>query len=143
MQVIKKLLVKLNGLHFSQEYLCLPKDSLEQPLHVYLVDNARVLKDITSSHLFVGYSPLVFAFSSMTVGEKKDTLSLLFTNKPFFLNEIAPKKDAIARLSLQKIKTLTGSAEKIEFYEGIQGEHHFVSAFHQFIIQLTNKLYNK
>jgi len=79
----------------------------------------------------------------LVVGENKDTLNLLFTSKPLPLNEIAVKKDAIARLSLQRINALTGSAEIIEFYQGIKGNHHFVSTFHQFIIQLTNKLYNK
>ena len=143
MRVIKKLLDKLNGLHFSQEYLCLSKELLEQPLHVYLVENARIIKDITQSHLFVGYSPLVFAFSSLTLGENRDNLDIVFTSKPFHPNETAAKKDAIARLSLQKINTLAGLADSIEFYQGIKGTHHFVSAFHQFIIQLTNKLYNK
>jgi hypothetical protein len=143
MPVIKKLLNKLNGLHFSQEYLCLSKELFEQPLHVYLVENARIIKDITQSHLFVGYSPLVFALSSMTLGENRDNLDIVLTSKPLHPNEIAAKKDAIARLSLQRIKTLTGSGEIIEFYKGIKGTHHFVSAFHQFIIQLTNKLYNK
>ena len=117
MRVIKKLLNKLNGLHFSQEYLCLSKESLAQPLHVYLVKNTRIIKDITESHLFVGYSPLVFAFSSVTLGEILDNLCLLFTSEPFHLNEIAGKKDAIARLSLHRINTLTGSGdlETVEF----------------------------
>ena len=142
MRVIKKLLEKLNGLHFSQEYLCLSKESFVQPLHVYLFENARITKDISQSHLFVGYSPLIFAFSS-SFGENPKEVHLLFTTRPFLPNEIVGKKDAIARLSLQRIHVLTGSADAIEFYEGIKGTHHFVSPFHQSIIQLTNKLYNK
>jgi hypothetical protein len=142
MRVLKKLLDKLNGLYFSQEYLCLSKESFAQPLHVCLVENARVIKEITESHLFVGYSPLIFAFSSSTSGENRQ-LDLLFTARPFLPNEIVRKKDAIARLSLQRIHALAGSADTIEFYEGIKGTHHFVSPFHQSIIQLANKLYNK
>jgi hypothetical protein len=143
MRVIKKLLDKLNGLHFSQEYLCFSKESLAQPLYVYLTENARIIKDITQSHLFVGYSPLIFAFSSSTAGESRDKLDLLFTTRPFLPNEIVSKKDAIARLSLQRIRTLAGPADTIEFYEGVKGTQHFVSPFHQSIIQLNNKLYNK
>jgi len=143
MGAIKKLLGKLNGLYFSQEYLCLSKESFAQPLHVYLADNARIIKDITQSHLFVGYSPLIFAFSSSATGENRDKLDLLFTTTPFLPNEIVSKRDAIARLSLQRIRTLAGSADTIEFYKGIRGTHNFVSPFHQSIIQLTNKLYNK
>lgn len=142
MRVIKKLLDKLNGLHFSQEYLCFSKESFAQPLHVYLVENARIIKDITQSQLFVGYSPLIFAFSS-AIREKPEEVHLLFTTRPFLPNEIVSKKDAIARLSLQRIHILTGSADTIEFYEGTKGTHRFVSPFHQSIIQLTNKLYNK
>jgi hypothetical protein len=143
MRVIKKLLDKLNGLHFSQEYLCLSKESFAQPLHVYSTENARITKDITQSHLFVGYSPLIFAFSSSTLGESSDSLDLLFTTRPFLPNEIVGKKDAIASLSLQRIHTLSRGADSIEFYEGIKGRQHFVSLFHQSIMQLNNKLYNK
>ena len=141
--MIKKPLDKFNGLHFSQEYLCLSKESFVQPLHVYLVENAGIIKDITQLHLFVGYNPLIFAFSSSIIGEKKDKVDLLFTTRPFSPNEVVSKKDAIARLSLQRIHTLGGSADSIQFYEGVKGSHHFVSGFHQSIIQLTNKLYNK
>jgi len=143
MHVIKKLLDTLNGLHFSQEYLCLSKETFSEPLHVYLVENTRIVKDITQSHLFVGYNPLVFAFSSPALGQNREKIDLLFTGRPFLPNEIAGKKDAIARLSLQRIHTLHGSADPIEFYEGVQGTHRFVSTYHQFIIQLSNKLYNK
>jgi hypothetical protein len=143
MRVIKKLLDKLNGLYFSQEYLCLSKESFSQPLHVYLAENARVIKDITQSHLFVGYCPLIFAFLSSTAWENRDKLDLLFTTRSFLPNEIVSKKDAIARLSLQRIRSLAGLADTIQFYEGTKGTHRFVSPFHQSIIQLTNKLYNK
>ena len=143
MGVIRKLLDKLNGLYFSQEYLCLSKESFAHSLHVYLAAGARIIKDITHSHLFVGYSPLIFALSSSTVGENRDKLDILFTSKPFLPNEIVGKKDAIAHLSLQRIRTLSGSADTIELYEGTKGTHRFVSTFHQSIIQLTNKVYNK
>ena len=142
MLVIKKILNKLNGLYFSQEYLCLSKESFVEPLHVYLIENAHIVKDITQSHQFVGYSPLIFALSSSTLAESSDTLDILFTSKPFQVNETAAKKDAIARLSLQRIHTLTGSNDIIAFYEGVKGSHHFVSLFHQFIIELNNRLYN-
>jgi hypothetical protein len=143
MLVIKKILNKLNGLYFSQEYLCLSNESFVEPLHVYLVENSRIIKDITQSHLFVGYSPLIFALSSLALAESGRTIDLLFTGKPFHPNEIAAKKDAIASLSLQRIHILTGSNDIIEFYEGVKGSHHFVSPFHQFIIELVNNLYNK
>ncbi len=54
MNFFKKFLNNLNGLHYSQEYLCLAQESFQQPLHAFLIDNGRVIKDITDLHLFVG-----------------------------------------------------------------------------------------
>ena len=64
MQLLQKLLNKFNGLRYKQEYLCLARESFQDPLHVYLISENKVIKDITNHHLFTGYSPLVFAFPS-------------------------------------------------------------------------------
>jgi hypothetical protein len=143
MALIKKLLNKLNGLHYSQEYLCLSKETLQDPLHVYLADSGHVVKDITESHVFVGYSPLIFAVPSSVAHDKPDKIDLVFSLKPFQPNEFPGKKDAIARLSLKKIYQFQDNRGDILFYEGVAGTHRFISRFHQSIIQLNNKLYNK
>ena len=143
MTVIQKLLNKINGLHYSQEYLCLSKETLENPLHVYLVTHGQPRKDITESHLFVGYSPLIFAFPSSVINNKQESLNIIFSGKPYQPNEIPAKKDAIALLSLKKIDQAEVNEETILFYEGVKGRHHFISKFHQFIIQVHNRLYNK
>jgi hypothetical protein len=65
MKLVKKILAKLNGLHYPPEYLCFPKESFSQPLRAYLVTGRQVIKDITGYHSFTGYSPLVFTIWSL------------------------------------------------------------------------------
>ena len=143
MALIKKLLNKLNGLHYSQEYLCLSKETLRAPLHVYLTQSGKVVKDITESHTFVGYSPLIFAISSCVVDANPDKIDLLFSMKPFQPNEFPGKKDAVARLLLRKIYEFGIDGDYILLYEGAKGTHRFISRFHQIIMQVYNRLYNK
>jgi hypothetical protein len=145
MQLFQKLLQKFNGLFYSQEYLCLAKESLQQPLNTYLVDGERIIKDITNEHLFTGYSPLIFVLSS-PAGNDQDlplNIDIAFSEHSFQQNEILQKKDAIARLSLKMICKQAAGDITIFYYEGTRGQHHFLSSFHQYIIGLNNRLYNR
>jgi flavin reductase (DIM6/NTAB) family NADH-FMN oxidoreductase RutF len=144
MQLLKKLLNNFNGLHYHQEYLCLSKEDFEHPLHSYLVNKTTVIKDITGLHLFVGYSPLIIALSSLTVpGADSSTIEIAFSDRPLQQNEELGRKEAIAHLSLIKIHESKQGNDLIFFYEGVRGSHHFVSNFHQWVIELNNQLYNK
>jgi hypothetical protein len=145
MQLFQKLLNKFNGLHYSQEYLCLAKESFQQPLHVYLIHNGTIIKDITTLHLFAGYSPLIFVLSSLLSGMagEQQTIQLVFSEEQLQPNEAFNKKDAVVLLTLKKIYQQAVNRDTILFFEGVTGRHHFISPFHQFIIQLDNRLYNK
>ena len=101
MKLVKKILNKLNGLHYTQEYLCFAKESFLQPLHVYLVNDKHIIKDITNQHLFVGYCPLVFAFSDTDLPL---FVQLIFSHRTLLPNESFSKKDALALLELEQIK---------------------------------------
>ncbi len=140
MNLVKKALHKFNGLHYRQEYLCLARESFNQPLYVYLVNDKRIIADVTSLHLFVGYCPLVFAFTNMDLPEN---IQLIFTNRQLQPNDIFLKKDAIALLKLRRIKQQVADSTAILYYEGTYGKHYFQSAFHQLIGSLINRLYNK
>ena len=72
MNIIRKILERYNGLQFRQEYVCLSRDEFKQPIHAYIMENDRVLKEITTDHVFAGYSPLIFAVSSMATEHLKD-----------------------------------------------------------------------
>ena len=145
MNLLKKLLNKFNGLHYTQEYLCLARESFTESLHAYLIHNGSIVKDITNLHVFAGYNPLVFAFSSALsdINPEQQTVHLAFSDKLLQPNEAFYEKDAAALLSFKKIDQLAISGDIILFFEGISGSHHFISPFHQFIIELYNRLYNK
>ncbi len=143
---LKKILTKLNGLHYPQEYLCFAKGSLQNPIHVYLVNNKQVLKEITNEHLFVGYCPLVFAFPVPALVNDSglpQSIQLIFSQQLLYPNEIFRPKDAIASLGLATIEQPTAGDRDIVFYEGTRGKHHFLPGFHQWINRLHNQLYNK
>jgi hypothetical protein len=145
MKLVKKILNKLNGLHYPQEYLCFANEFFEQPLHIYLVEAGKVIKDITNLHAFVGYNPLIFALlSSETAFLNPEEIQIAFIRNSLQPNEIFLKKDAVALLTMRKIKEQSAeNGNNILFYQGIKGSHRFISPFHQFMIQLHNLLYNK
>ena len=145
MKLVNKILNKLNGLYYPQEYLCLAKESLQDTLYAWLVCKGQVTKDITKLHLFVGYSPLIFALPSLKEIDQDQltNVDILFTNKILHQNEILSRKDAIAVLQLKKIKEQIADDDTISYFEGLEGEHRFLSPFHQWIIGLNNRLTNK
>lgn len=145
MKLLQKLLNKLNGLHYPQEYLCLAKESFQQPLHIYIVEGPTIIKDITHFHLFTGYSPLVFAISIPAEDNTELPASpeIVLSPRSFQHNETFEKKDAVARLFLKLIKKQSANNITIFYYEGIKGQHRFLSAFHQSVIDLLNRHYNK
>lgn len=137
MQLLQKLLNKLNGLYYKQDYLCLAKETSERCLFAYIVSDNHVI-DITDHHLFIGYSPLIFAFRSSREIQLANELDVFFVNREFDPNEIIKEKDAIAKLSFNKIKQL----DNTQFYEGQNGDHGFISSYHQAILDWQNRLYN-
>jgi len=145
MQLLKKILNKLNGLYYPQEYLCLAKEKFDQPLHVYLVENNRVIQEISEKHLFTGYCPLVLTLYSSPGNHLNlpDTIDIFFSEQSLQSNEFLKKKDAIASLSLKMIQKQSAGNYTIAHYEGVNGTHYFISAFHQSMVSLYNKLYNK
>lgn len=140
MKPLQNLLTKLNGLHYPQEYLCFAKESFSEALFVYLVNNKSIVKDITNQHLFVGYCPLVFAFS---LADLPPSIQIIFSQQVLQPNAIFASKDALATLELRLIKKQQCGASNLLYYEGSQGSHHFLSKFHQFIISFHNQLFNK
>lgn len=144
MALLQKLLNRFNGLDYRQEYLCLAKETFQQPLYVCVIENDKVILDVTCSHNFVGYSPLIFAFPSNLVQNlNAELLQLRFTYRPFQQNEILREKDAIATLVLKKILQQNVDETIVSFYEGVKGRHHFLSKFHQSVIELNNRWYGK
>jgi len=141
MQPVKKILNKLNGLHYRQEYLCFSKESHTDPLYVYIVNDGHIIKDITNQHLFTGYNPVIFAMPADP--GLPTSLRLIFSQHILLPNELFSKKDALAFLEMKIIHKQVSDDGNIFYYEGSQGRHFFISPFHQYINQLYNQLYNK
>ncbi|MBL7703092.1 MAG: hypothetical protein JNM14_12640 [Ferruginibacter sp.] len=140
MKLFQKILNKLNGLHYSQEYLCFANNTLPQQLHAYLVQDQQIVQDITHSHLFVGYCPLVFAFS---VTGMPGHIEVALSNRVLQPNEKLNPKDALARLQLALIKKQQHEGSYFFYYEGMKGSHQFQSAFRQYIGKIYNNRYNQ
>ncbi|MBA4058706.1 MAG: hypothetical protein C0490_28575, partial [Marivirga sp.] len=68
---IKKI---LTGLTVPQEYCCLELENLQDRLNVFLtLKNQHFPVEVSQSHLFLGYKPLVVGLSfSMNSGEYKE-----------------------------------------------------------------------
>ncbi len=145
MRLFQKLLQKLNGLHYPQEFLCLAKETFPDPLHAYLVDDDKVVRDITDRHLFTGYHPLIFTLPIPVDedGGLARQINIVFSQRVLLPNDHIGQKDAIALLSMKWIRTITIGDLNLYYFEGIHGDHSFLSAFHQYIIGLNNRLYKK
>jgi hypothetical protein len=143
MKLVKKILNRLNGLHYTQEYLCIAREIFKEPLHVYIVEEGKPVKDITCSHFFTGYCPLVFAFASATIPNEKVSLEIVFSKNVLPTHALIKKEKIIASLSLKKIAQQIIEDEQLFYYEGITGSHHFLSHFHQRVILLNNRLFNR
>ena len=118
------------------------KEPFQQPLHAYLVDQTKLLKDITKDHSFVGYSPLIFVLSSSVVNGE-ETIEIAFTEKPLETGLDINKAGVVARLGLKKINQLSAGEVEIIFYEGVHGHHRFIPSFNQKLIQLNNHLHQR
>lgn len=135
MQPVKKLLDRLNGYQYRQEYLCLADEPFTQPLYAYTMSGDAIENNITNNHLFVGYSPLIFALDIF-----KNELEIRFTHDELSSGQILKANDALAWLKLRRIPAPTND---IAFYEGAEAHHRFIPAFNQFVNRLNNRLYQQ
>lgn len=135
MHPLRSLLKRLDGLHYPQDYLCLSREQFPHTLQVYATGGGRVLADVTRSHLFVGYSPLIIALQPMTTVSE-----LIFTRHALQPNEYFNEKDALARLSLSPLRDYEGL---MGFYVVGRGTHRFQSGWQQLLQDLYNRRYNR
>ena len=106
---MKKILTKFNGLHYRQEYLCLAKESLQRSIHAYLVIDRQVIKDITNSHVFTGYSPLMFTLTSSDLQEPLPDIEIFFSQQSLEPNDFFEEKESGAEGSDREIGLAFGN----------------------------------
>ena len=87
MGIVKKILTKFNGLHYRQEYLCLAKESFQNPIHAYFIKDGQIIKNITNENLFTGYRPLIFTLTSSDLKEPFSNIEILFSQQSLQPND--------------------------------------------------------
>jgi hypothetical protein len=125
----------LTGLTIPRQYVCLPLEDLSEPLSVFLtLHHSPDLFDVTSSHVFLGYKPLIILLKANTI-EISESVCLNFVNGSFESNTrwrgFPSDSKSVARLELKKIPVQL--AEGFQLFEGVYGEHGFLHPFHQFM----------
>lgn len=124
----------LTGLTIPQEYVCLTTPELQSALSVLLTTNDGGYNcDVSSTHLFLGYKPLIIGLSFRTddhnhsLVKSQDFVQLSFR----YQKSSNSTESAIGRLSLKKIEEKNFGEVMVIIYEGRHGEHSFLNAFHR------------
>lgn len=128
----------LTGLTVPQEYVCLNSTNFSYPLSVFYSSTKSKL-NVTSSQLFLGYKPLILALSIKVNDQAYQVVGNQNQITLYFENPDSVTPTPLARLVLKKIGEKILDRTAILFYEGVKGEHHFLSSFHQWINRLREK----
>ncbi|HLZ15603.1 MAG TPA: hypothetical protein VKQ08_01105 [Cyclobacteriaceae bacterium] len=128
---VKKI---LTGLTIPQEYVCLESPDLVSSLSVFLSDEQAVRHaNVTASHLFLGYKPLIIALPFDTHDTKSQEVRSQSKIVLNFENPDPLKPVRLSRLVLKKIGEKILEEKLLVFYEGVHGEHSFLNAVHQWV----------
>jgi hypothetical protein len=138
LNLFKKILDQLRGLHYSREYLCFAKANFTHTPQLYLISKGLVLRNITDAHLFVGYKPLILAFPNSKETIHENNCHLILSQLIYQPNDQI-KKGCPCQACFKKIN----QTETYTFYEGQTGWHHFLNSFEQKLVSLYNYLYNR
>lgn len=144
MNLIKKILDRLTGIPFRQEYLCL-SEPLDHPPRLLLYVHGQFVKDVTNEHVFSGYSPLIFSFPDANGSSDSWPLSIQIklVNDLSNSNVNNDQKAALATLELKKIGEQNSNGMTVRHYEGTRGQHYFLNAFQQKIMTVSNSWFSK
>ena len=144
-KLLKRVLSRLSGYAYPQEYLCLDEAPFTNPLLAYWTINDTIAGEVTQDHVFAGYSPLLFAFSSIKLPGLADHpfITIRFSPHTLPVDALLKERDAVASLRLQKIRVQEMDGHIIYYYEGTEGRHHFLPAFNQYMIRMHNWLYQQ
>ncbi len=131
---MKKFFKKnLLGRNILQEYLCLANDVLSDRFQIY-VSTCSFNKNISDSHLFLGYKPLIIGIPICNDDEDiKAIKSLNVISLNFIFHG-----NVTANLELKLINARVLGKTHLFIYEGMRGSHRFLSAFHLFNNTLLN-----
>ncbi|MDQ2657917.1 MAG: hypothetical protein M3Y60_10900, partial [Bacteroidota bacterium] len=122
---MKKL---LSGLTIPQQYVCISLEDFQRQFSVLLTgaEGDRLL-DVSNTHLFIGYRPLILAIVFTEGPESvpaEDIIRLSFVHRNLVAPASSdPARDCVARLEARKIQARVLGHQTIVFYEGTHGTH--------------------
>lgn len=149
---LKSQLKKLvTGLTVPQEYCCLELENFQHPLSVFLtLRNQDFRMEVTQSHLFLGYKPLIIGLPFAINGQDYKTIKeqpqicLSFGQVKFETNagwhDFPTNQTSVARLVLRKVGEKTMNEQAVLLYEGDYGAHSFLNSIKQFVNRQRGKL---
>ena len=133
----------LTGIDIKQEYVCLALEDITDTFSVFLTtrhDDQSL--DVTASHRFLGYSPLLMAVpfaNEDTPAARATDICLSFTANDSTVDckwrEFPSSQASVARLHLKRIVERRVGETFLVFYEGTLGWHRLLGAFHR----MTNR----
>jgi flavin reductase (DIM6/NTAB) family NADH-FMN oxidoreductase RutF len=150
-RIIKKWLL---GTDLTQEYICTGLENFSKSFNISLsFQTNSIILDVTNTHIFLGYKPVI-----MGVSIKKDDTSYnaLINSQEVCMSfhQGAFKSTATKRgfpidnksqaiLFLKKAGAKKFDDTTVFIFEGVKGEHRFLSSFHQFTNKLVQRLKEK
>jgi hypothetical protein len=140
----------LTGIGTGQEYLCLALEDVTDTFSVHLTTrlDGRSL-DVTATHLFLGYSPLIMAvpFTGADGPARADEICLSFDATAFGIDtrwrSFPASAVSIARLHLRRIGERRMGESQVVFYAGVFGWHRMLGAFHRVMNDWLQRLKKK
>ena len=141
----------VTGLTVPQEYCCLEREGLQQPLSMSItLKDQSFQRDVTESHLFLGYKPLIIGLTfsennqDYLLVKEQTQICLSFHQHQFEGNDVwrdfPTDQKSVARLILRKIGEKVLNNQVLLLYEGEYGEHTFLKSWHQFINRQREKM---
>lgn len=143
-----KLKQLLTGLSIPQEYICLDIEGFQNPLFVFLtLSGTSVEMDVTSSHLFLGYKPLVIGIPFPTQSEeleilKKQNCVRLKFSAAGSTDDEGTSSRLVASLDLKMFTEKKMQDRVTVFFEGTHGQHYFLNPINRFINHQRDKRRN-
>lgn len=136
---------KVLGLDIPNEYVCISENSFLEPLHVILKEKNEDV-DITHCHVLLGYRPMLLGFH-FSIGSDlaRRVMSLEEVTLQFDFPTSPPAHPPtwVARLVLKKVSEIKLGEQALFVFEGLSGEHRFLSRFHQIMNRIYERLQSK
>lgn len=135
---------KILGSSLPQEYVCLALETMDDRLRVSLtIKENGIFIDVSDSHLFLGYRPLIIGIPIRNSSEfydhvmKHEEICLSFHENGFegVINwrEFPSPNKSVARVILKKKHAMKCGVNTVFLFEGVYARHEFINDFNQFI----------